>query len=192
MLIYLCAGCATGFCNDNPPTLYIRWGSVADPSDSLTVTVTLAVDQDTPNGLYSIRSEETTNASNRSDHNFTVTDGVVSVPTFTIGNYGLFNPGRGATGILLWVKDAPTNAFAGITETYNYIDGGFEPDYFGRHNNPPVNYTDTLTFHLDGLSGGGGLESIQAVPEPSTWLVGALAATAAITTAARRRRRRRS
>ncbi|HJT82743.1 MAG TPA: PEP-CTERM sorting domain-containing protein [Chthoniobacterales bacterium] len=188
VLVLMCAGCSTAFGLEEVPTLYIRWGPGPDLYDSLTVTVNVAVDETTPDGVYSIRSQQTTNPSNHSDHTFTITDGVASSGAFTIGNYGLFNPGVGPTGILLWVKDAPTNAYQGYTETYNYIDGGLEPSYHAHQNNAPVHYIDSMTFHLDAFESGEDIEDIQAVPEPATWIIGALAAAAAAAMAQRRRR----
>src|SRR5436853_936215 len=106
VLLWVCFICSAALCKaQSQPTLYVHWRPGADAYDTLTLTVNLAVDQNTPNGIYSIRSEQTTNSSNFANHTFTVTDGVASLNSFTVSSYPLF--GNGPTGILLWVNDEP-------------------------------------------------------------------------------------
>ena len=189
LLIWLCLTCSGGMCNaQSNPTLYFHWRPGADAYDNLTLTVKIAVDSTTPNGSYSIRSEQTTNSSNFANHDFTVTNGVASSDTFTVVNYPIM--GSGPTGILLWVNAQPTSAFNGVTQVYHYTDGGAEPDYFSHHDNAAVGYTDLLTFHLDTISGVESLQGVQAVPEPATWFMAALTCSTVVVMATRGWRRR--
>jgi hypothetical protein len=173
---------------ENDPTLYFHWRPGADAYDTLTITVAVAVDENTPNGTYSIRSQQTTNSSNFANHVFSVTDGVATTNSFTVLSYPLF--GVGPTGILLWVNDEPTSQFATVTQTYHYIDGGSEPDYFGHSNNPQMNYVGSLTFKLDATAFTDSLQGEQAVPEPATWVFGAITGLALVAMAGGRLRRR--
>lgn len=190
LLLYLCGMCSATLCKaQSDPTLYFHWRPGADAYDTLTLTVKVAVDQTTPNGTYSIRSEQTTNSSNFTNHVFTVTDGVATLNSFSVFSYPLM--GTGPTGILLWVNDEPTSQFATVTQTYHYTDGGNEPDYFAHPNNPQMNYIASLTFILDATAGNESLQGVQAVPEPATWAIGALTGSAVVVMTGRHRRRRR-
>lgn len=186
LLVCVCLTCLAALAQaQSNPTLYIRWRPLADAYDTLTVTVNLQVDPTTPNGVYSIRAEQTTNSANYADHSFSVTNGVPSVASFNVFNSPLL--GSGPTGIILWVNDEPTNQFATVRQTYHYTDGGNEPDYYGRHNNPQMNFTDSITFRLDSSALNDFPQGIQPVPEPGTWGVGALLTAAAVLNMARRR-----
>lgn len=189
ILVSFCLSCSARLAQaQSDPTLYIHWRPGADAYDILTVTVNLQVDQNTPSGTYSIRSEQTTNSSNYADHTFSVTNGVASLASFNVFNSPLL--GGGATGILLWVKDEPSNQFAAVRQTYHYTDGGNEPDYFGHHNNAQMNFTGVLTFKLDSTVFGDFPQSIHAVPEPATHVAGLLTASAALGMARRRFRKK--
>jgi hypothetical protein len=190
LLLCPCFIFSAAFCKaESDPTLYFHWRPGADAYDTLTITVGVAVDANTPNGTYSIRSQQTTNSSNFANHIFSVTDGVATLNAFTVFSYPLM--GTGPTGILLWVNDEPTSQFAGVSQTYQYTDGGYEPDYFSHHNNAQVNYIDSVVFKLDASAfGDSPIEGVQAVPEPATWIIGAATGLAVVVITRRRWSRR--